>query len=349
MRNNTKNDKAIPNRKEILFVDYLKALGLLLIILAHTCDNQIIMNLRIFDVPLMVILSGFLAYDSYKRSVAKGESIVSYYKKRVVRLLVPTWIFLTFYFLIVAIISIHVGFPYNLENIVRSYLLLDGIGYVWIIRIYLICALITPFAVWIIDKIKRKYFLYIAFVALYVAHEMLAHFGVYGLNVLLEFVLAYAIPYGIVYFLGLLSNRSKYRHYDFVVSGIFLVVFVVMLGINNINNGGFVSMQSAKYPPTLYYLSYSLFVGFLLMGVLKGLKLKANVVIGFFSRSSLWIYLWHILVLLVVGKLHIPFWPVNYILVVVGASLITCLQNKVVDYLGKKKMGSERILKVFRG
>lgn len=242
MNKSTRNERAIVNKKEIVFVDYLKALGLLLIVLAHTCDNQIIMNLRIFDVPLMVILSGFLAYDSYKRSVAKGESIVSYYKKRVVRLLVPTWIFLTFYFLVVAIISIHGGFPYSMEKVVRSYLLMDGIGYVWIIRVYLICALITPFAVWIMDKIKRKYFLYIAFVALYVAHEILAYFGVYGLNVLLEFVLAYTIPYGIVYSLGLLSNRSKYRYYDFVVSGIFLVVFVVILSINNINNGGFVSM-----------------------------------------------------------------------------------------------------------
>ena len=92
-----------------------------------------------------------------------------------------------------------------------------------------------------------------------------------------------------------------------------------------------------------------MFVGFLLMGVLKELKLKTNVVVNFLSRSSLWIYLWHILVLLVVGKLHISFWPLNYILVVAVASLITYLQNRVVDYLSEKKMVSEEILKVFRG
>ena len=69
---------ATKRERGIVFIDYLKALGLLLIILAHTCDNQIILNLRVFDVPLMVVVSGFLAYDSYKRSIAKGGTVWDY-------------------------------------------------------------------------------------------------------------------------------------------------------------------------------------------------------------------------------------------------------------------------------
>lgn len=55
----------------LIFIDYLKLLGLMCIILAHVCTNPIIMQLRSFDVPLMVMISGFLAIGSYKRSVEK--------------------------------------------------------------------------------------------------------------------------------------------------------------------------------------------------------------------------------------------------------------------------------------
>ena len=116
----------------IIFIDYLKVIGLFCIILAHVCTNPLIFQIRNFDVPLMVIISGFLAIDSYKRSVKNNNSLLSYYSKRIKRLVIPTWIFLTFYFFIIYIVGGGVNFPYDLKTVFGSYLLLDGIGYVWI-------------------------------------------------------------------------------------------------------------------------------------------------------------------------------------------------------------------------
>lgn len=124
-------------KDRIIFIDYLKIIGLFCIILAHVCTNQYILQIRNFDVPLMVVISGFLAIDSYKRSIENNQSIFNYYWKRISWLLIPTWMFLSLYFLLVfLLVFITKGnYPYSFSTILRSFLLLDGIGYVWIIRV----------------------------------------------------------------------------------------------------------------------------------------------------------------------------------------------------------------------
>ena len=82
------------NRKRYIYIDYLKVLGLLLVILAHVNCPSPLMQVRSFDVPLLVFVSGFLASKSYSGHNAKG-----YYWKRIKRLVFPAWIFLTFFFL----------------------------------------------------------------------------------------------------------------------------------------------------------------------------------------------------------------------------------------------------------
>ena len=336
-------------KKFLPYIDYLKALGLLLIILAHSCDNQIIMQLRIFDVPLMVVISGLLAYDSYKRSLDRGGTLLDYYKKRITRLLIPAWIFLTFYFLFLWVENLGGAFPYTPERVMRSYLLLDGIGYVWIIRVYLLCALITPLAVFLKEKLKKNYLIYILLLVLYVGYEIAVCFGLNELNMFFEFILAYLIPYGVIYALGMLCAKSKNKYYSFILSGIFLVIFSIVFILLYNNSGQIVPLRTAKYPPTIYFISYSLFMSFLLIGISKRLKLKSNRLVQFISRSSLWIYLWHILMIHIVECLNMSIWPPRYILIVIGACIITYAQNKVVDYLERNTKINKKLLALFRG
>ena len=74
-------------------IDILKTIGLFGIILAHVCTNQIIMQLRGFDVTMLVLLSGYLSVQSLKKI-----KYIEYVKKRFNRLILPTWIFLTLIF-----------------------------------------------------------------------------------------------------------------------------------------------------------------------------------------------------------------------------------------------------------
>lgn len=50
--------------KKYPYIDFLKLVGLFCIILAHVGPPAVVMQLRNFDVPLMVILSGMLAANS---------------------------------------------------------------------------------------------------------------------------------------------------------------------------------------------------------------------------------------------------------------------------------------------
>ena len=63
----------------VIFIDYLKVIGLLCIILAHICTDATILQIRNFDVPLMVLISGYLAVDSFKRNLKEDRSFLKYY------------------------------------------------------------------------------------------------------------------------------------------------------------------------------------------------------------------------------------------------------------------------------
>lgn len=74
------------------YIDLLKTIGIFGIIAAHVGSPQWVMMIRNFDVPLLVILSGLLSRGKSK------SGWIPYVFKRVKRLLIPTYVFLTFYF-----------------------------------------------------------------------------------------------------------------------------------------------------------------------------------------------------------------------------------------------------------
>ena len=127
----------VANKEQI---NLLKTIGLLLIVLSHVSPGYFLMQLRVFDVPLMVLISGYLAESSYSRA----KTVFQYYLKRFLRLYVPTALFLTFFFLFYDYTI--TPLPFSQIQIIRSYALLfsQTIGYVWIIRVFLLCALIVP-------------------------------------------------------------------------------------------------------------------------------------------------------------------------------------------------------------
>lgn len=117
-------------------IDIMRFVGLAMVILAHIGAPPLIWQLRNFDVPLMVLVSG-LSFGF----CATGQSYAAYVWKRIKRLVFPVWIFLTAYFLLIYT----TGYPIqlsNAESIPRSYVLLSG--YSWIIRVFVLVALVAP-------------------------------------------------------------------------------------------------------------------------------------------------------------------------------------------------------------
>ena len=138
---NLKNDRD-------LSIDLLRTIGILFIVLAHVDAPFIIKQIRIFDVVLLVAVSGYV----YK----EPKNYIKYIFKRMERLALPTWLFLTVFFfglfLVEKILKIEVG-GLNKETIISSYTFWWGIGFVWIIRIYLGVAIFGPI---ILKKVSLK-------------------------------------------------------------------------------------------------------------------------------------------------------------------------------------------------
>ena len=320
----------------ISYIDFLKFIGLTGIIIAHVNPPSWVFMLRNFDVPLMVILSSILASRSFAKYSKSKASAINYYISRVKRLVIPTWIFLVFYFLLRCILT---GQKESLKYYVDSFLLTRyGIGYVWIILIYLFSAMLIPaFA-----KIKPSVKVLISISATYILYEI-AYFYKLGLNgsgFIKDFIdttFYYIIPYGVLTYLGYnffkMKNRTKLK--------IVLVSFIVFISLAVYYwsaLGSFQSVQIAKYPPRIYYLSYGIGCSFALLILCEKKKLEIydNKVIRFISAHSLWIYLWHIFVLDIYGTLKLPeIWFIKLIIVYMLSMLITFIVNKGLDFAEK--------------
>ncbi|WP_406535142.1 acyltransferase family protein [Methanobrevibacter sp.] len=331
----------------VVFIDYLKVIGLLCIILAHVCTDQNILQIRNFDVPLMILISGYLAVDSLKRCLKKDRPFLNYYWKRITRLLFPTWAFLIIFFAAMSFFPINGMYPYSTDYIINSFLLLDGMKYVWIIRIFLICAFITP-VIYYFDKIENDYLQFLILLVIYILYEIAIFLQIDQLNIIFEFILAYVIPYGIIYLLGMITTKTSYKT-DRNISLIFLATLIITGYVLYTTTGIVQFTQIMKYPPRIYYISYALFVSFLLFSVFKKANLKSNRFISFCSKSSLWIYLWHALFITILqltfGELD---WILTFIIVLICSICVTFIQNKLLDFLEKKKI-NKKILKIFRG
>ena len=329
----TKHQHDIPKKKRLLWIDFLKVVGLTGIIIAHVSPPNDIFMLRSFDVPLMVIISSLLAEHSYKKYEGIKNGYLKYAFSRFKRLVIPTWIFLTLYFVIRAILTKEIFDPcYYLD----TYLLTRyGFGYVWIILIYLYSALLVP----LFSKIRCPIKTLLIIMPIYVIYEILFHYEI-GTDIkIIDTTFYYIIPYGLLTYLGYnFNNFSKKAKYIIIaISGLIFTSLVVYYAVKT---GSFQLVQIAKYPPRLYYLSYGIFCSFALLLICQKVKQKyfEHKIIDYISKHTMWIYLWHILVLGVYDAAHLPdFWILRFALVYLGSVLMVMAVNKLLDLIEKKK------------
>lgn len=312
-------------------IDFLRFIGLFMIILAHCSPHLVIFQIRNFDVPLMVLISGV----SFKLSFKKNDSYFNYVWKRIKRLVFPVWIFLTLFF-----IFMHFGFPgeITLHQIITSYLLLSGIGYVWIIRVFLLVALIAPFLLKIEQKTTSNIYFFSILVLSLLAYEILKintydYFQTNDFLVIVGRVLFYIIPYSLIYLLGIriYKLQKKYTLYIFVLC---LITFIGMASIIFLDENKFIPTQVYKNPLTTYYLSYALSISTLLWlvgdSIWQKLNSKIKQFILFIASNSIWIYLWHIPFIYIIEITNYHY-SLEYVFVLFCSILITYLQVSLLE------------------
>lgn len=315
------------------YIDFLKVVGLTGIIIAHVGSPNWAMMLRSFDVPLMVIISSVLAKKSYnKNETLNLISAKKYLIARFKRLVIPVWIFLTFYFLFYAIYFKRIE---AINYYIASYCLTRyGIGFVWIILIYLYSAICIP----LFSSLSPQKSCVLIGVS-YILYEIAFHFSLGIANKFIDTTFYYIIPYGLLTYLGYSYDKMglKLRFLIMLISFVFFVLFGSYYWIVC---GTFQIVQIAKYPPRIYFLSYGIMCSFLFLLVCENCQLRLfnNRLVRFVSTHSLWIYLWHIFVLTLYSILKLPeIWFLKLLIVYMVSLIIVYAVNIALDFINKKK------------
>ena len=98
--------------------------------------------------------------------------------------------------------------------------------------------------------------------------------------------------------------------------------------------GSFPIPTIVKYPPRLFFLSYSVALSFILLIITedKSCWLFKSWIVRFVSAHSLWIYLWHIFYLWIVQKLVPEAGRDIWFCMVTAFSIVTgWIQNRILD------------------
>lgn len=321
-------------------IDLMRFIGLTMIILAHiglSRSTSLLFQLRSFDVPLMVFTSG-LAFSC--RSTGPYLSFIS---KRTLRLVLPVYIFVTLYILLNPLLS---GWglvqEYSEKVIKGTYMLRlnPSIGYVWIIRVFLIVMLATPLLTGI-DKRIRNDWMCFGLVALMVAIQqgLVAWLRPMKLGWFVEDWVLYVFGYSAVFLLGLRMRRASVKSASvlLVIMAVGMVVYAFhMYG----EHGTVMRLQATKYPPRLYFLLWGMLISGLLWVTSKWwTPLLDNRLFTFIGQNTIWIYLWHIPFVNIVVKGPFDAWhpALKYVFVYVVALCIYAIQYKIVKKVQERR------------
>lgn len=332
-------------------IDLMRFIGLTMIILAHiglSRSTSLLFQLRSFDVPLMVFTSG-LAFSGKNTG-----PYISFIFKRTLRLIVPVYLFVAAYIILNPCLSdLGLVSEYARKHITGTFMLRlnPSIGYVWIIRVFLIVMLVTPLLLRL-DKALKKDWACFAVIALLLALQQILTLWLkpLKLGVLVDDWVLYVFGYSAVFLFGLRVKRAS-------AASVWTILAVVAVGVAICaydaysGHGTVMRLQATKYPPRLYFLLWGMLIsGILWMTSKKWSPLLDNHLFTFIGRNTIWIYLWHIPFVNIVVKGPFDAWhPVwKYFFVYMAALCIYAVQYHLVKKV-RKRWPDNRITGYFVG
>ncbi|WP_413111944.1 acyltransferase family protein [Thaumasiovibrio sp. DFM-14] len=323
------------NKSRVFYIDFLRFVGLILIFLAHVEPPSLIFEIRNFDVSLMVFVSGLSCALVQKN---KGFTLsFNYIYYRAQRLILPVWIFLTFYFIVRCFFN-----ELIIQEVVTSYLMISGIGYVWFMRVLITFAIISPMIIYI----EKKHGLFLVFILSLLGWLFnTLFFNIYGYNRLLDVIVFDWLGFIPLFALGLYINNIKSKMLVFITATLFMVIVSFYWFYGDLN------FQFFKYPPRGIYIIYGVLVSailYLLVTQFVFFYDGKNKLITFVSKNSMWIYLLHIPLIR-----HFVFvfdcWMERFIIVCILSVVMVYLKNIIVTIVEKKTNTKNWFLSALRG
>lgn len=269
---------------------------MIFIVLAHVNPPELFFQLRSFDVVSLVVISVMCM-----REITSTKEYFLSIWKRIKRLLIPTYICISLVLLSTYLVCLltKTQYPYDLSAIISSFLLIDGIGYVWIVRILLSIAIFFPL-LHRISKLPSA----IVFVIIPI---LLVLSKIVFLNMPDNRVLYYFIYYGLLYSIGYFSIAvlaliiQNYTPKKLVIfaSICFGILILYKTALLMFLKESLFTLE--KHPPMLDWILYGFIITSILLIALKGRQFNNDSriikLITWFSKNSFRFYFAHIFIL----------------------------------------------------
>ena len=284
------------------YIDFLRFVGLAMIVLAHVKAPFTIHQIRCFDVPLMLFVSGL----AYGNKTVNGISFK--YSKKCETTLSKT----------------------NVKTKIKT---------AEMIVMIVLVMFATPILIKINNKLSNLFFL-ILIIALFFIQEGLISITQYFTNPQVNNIYTETIPYlfgySIPFLFGLRLRQCERKNEHLFLSLIILTSFAFLAIYIKRFGTPIAITPTFKYPPHSYFLIYGLLVSAILWKsriFLSNLtKIKLFTFIG---ENTIWIYIWHI-VFVSFANIYIENWMIKYILVISLAVLVYYIQYSIVNRLLNK-------------
>ncbi len=234
-------------------VDTVRGISMLAMILIHTNayflhdrTANALWNACQFAVPAFVFCSSYLFYR--KESHSHVAHTFRYYRKRIIRLLVPYYVFLGAYCGLLAVFepeALTIGF------ITRSALLTGGIDLNWMVALFLLISLALPALMWLVRNHRFGFIMY-ALAASASASLLL----MFQSPVNFRFVMI--VPWSLIILASwVVARHERSKKSLFVIAAFWMVIYLLSREVLVWTGKSLVQFDN-KYPPNLFHLSYGL-------------------------------------------------------------------------------------------
>lgn len=332
--------------KRYLHIDLLRALSILGVIAIHVFSdnlsnslNTIIWNYLHFVIVAFVFCSGYVMYALYAPRLTSLLSVGLFYKKRLVRLLIPFYVYLLAHYTLLFFFPhffTGLGLQFSWKYIFQTVTLTGGLGINWLPLLFLELAILFPLLVFVFKRSRLLFWSYVALALAFTTGITVWHFPYadYRQVMWIPWSLFFVLPW---YFLVVEQRKPSAKiYYLFSLLGLidFILLFTVWKSL-----GRSPTLIDNKYPPNLYYLSYGIFGSFFLLGVASVTRLQefGTRIYLFVSKVSYNLFFIHFIALdfiLTVNKLyswHLSVW-IQLVFVLVASLLTAWLLNRFVIY-----------------
>lgn len=337
-------------KKRFEAIDFLRGVGILGVIATHVFSdnlinplNTFIWNYLHFVITSFIFCSGYVMYIAYKDKVDNLKKLPSWYKKRLIRLLEPYYLYLIAHVGLVFILPLYfggLGIQKNWHYIRQSIILTGGINENWLPLLFIELAVLFPLLLFALKKFKPLIWIYVSLAVVYTCYITLfpAPYSIYRWVMWIPWSLVFVLSW---YFAKRDQEKASTKIY-LGISVVSAVVFTVLfLWFKDIHRS--VTLIDNKYPPNLFYISYEFAVSFILLFIAKWHVLQQEWLVRMYtwlSSRSYGLFFVHFLYLDLILQLN-KLYNLNLnvwieLIFVTGISIVSILLWEKVKVLTKK-------------